>query len=124
MVPSRVDDSDSVGIAVEPDAQVRAGGAHGLDEILEILDDRRIGMMIREGSIALAEQPCPLDVELIEELGRHERADAVAAVDDDLEPARELARARDDVLHVRIDDVPASARSPCPPGIFPRTASR
>ena len=33
-----------------------------------------------------------------------ERADAVAAIDDDLEPALQLPRARDDVLDVAVDD--------------------
>ena len=96
-----IDDANAIRIAIEADAEIRAARAHGLDEILEILDDRRIGVMVRERAVALAEQSRPLDIEMIEELGGDERADAVAAVDDDLEPARELPGARYNVVDVR-----------------------
>ena len=56
---------------------------HGVDEILEILGDGRIGMMIREGAVALAEQAAASRPSALEQLRRDERAGAVAAVVDD-----------------------------------------
>jgi hypothetical protein len=44
-------------VAVERDAQLGALAADGALQILEVLGDRRIGVMIRKGAVALGEQP-------------------------------------------------------------------
>ncbi len=51
-----VDDADPVGIAIEGNPEVGATRAHRGDQVVQVLDDRRIGMMIGEGAVALAEQ--------------------------------------------------------------------
>src|SRR5687767_11239782 len=51
-----VHDADPVGVAVERDTEVVAAARDFADEILEVLDDGRVGMMVRERAIALAEQ--------------------------------------------------------------------
>ena len=82
-----VDDADAVRVAIEARRRDRRRSLRtAAMRSCEILDDRRIGMVIRERAVALAEQARPLDVEMVEELGRDERTGAVAAVDDDLEP--------------------------------------
>ena len=78
-----VDDADSVGIAIERDADVRAVLLHRGDQVLEILGNRRIGMMVREGAVALAEQTCAAGCRVrSNELRRDECSGAIAAIDD------------------------------------------
>ena len=74
------------------------------DEVLEIFGDRRIGMVIRERAVALAEQPAALNAEALEQLRRDERTGAVAAVVDDFDLALERTDLGDHVVDVPRDD--------------------
>ena len=56
IVPCVVHEADAIGVAVERDAQVRALAPDGRDQVLEVLGDRRIGMVVRERAVALREQ--------------------------------------------------------------------
>ena len=51
-----VDDADSIRVAIEPDPDVRSLAAHRGDQVLEILDDGRIGMVVGERAVALRKQ--------------------------------------------------------------------
>ena len=106
-----VDDADAIGVAVEADAEIRPLAPHCRDEILEILDDRRIGMMVGEGAVALGEEHRGGDPQSREELGSHEGTRAIATVDDGLQRARQRADARHHIITVAIDDRLAAQRA-------------
>ena len=100
-----VDDPEAVGVAVEPDPEVRALVPHRCDEVLQVGDDRGVGMMVREGAVALGMQQHRLNADRREQRGRDEGAHAVATVDDDLHRPREAPDAVGDVDDVTSDDL-------------------
>ena len=105
MRPVVVDDADAVGVAVEGDAEVGARRAHALDELLHVLDDRRIGMVVREAAVGLAEERRDARAEPLVEGGRDGTAGAVPGVDDDGDRrGRALPTLRGDVVLVGRDD--------------------
>ncbi len=87
--------ADPVGVAVEGDAELRAGAAHGLLEILQVLGHGRVGMVIGKGPVRFTEQRRDLRAERLQGGHRDDAADAVAAVGDDLHPPLQLVAAHD-----------------------------
>jgi hypothetical protein len=63
-----VDDANPVAVTVECDADLGPILLHRGDQVLEVLGNRRVGMMVGEGSITLAEQPSSLDAQPLEQL--------------------------------------------------------
>src|SRR5439155_25946675 len=72
--------------------------------VLEVFGNGRIGMMVRKGAVALAEQTAAGDAEPLEKLWRDERAGAVAAIIDDANPAAQTADPLRHVVDVPFDD--------------------
>ena len=73
--------ADPVGVAVERDAQLGAGAPHLGLEVAQVLGDGRIGMMVGEGAVRLAEERRHLGAERLEGRHRDEAPGPVAAVD-------------------------------------------
>ena len=65
IVPLFVNCPDSIRVAVVCNPNVRAMALHGLNEILEILDDGGIGMMVGETAIKVIMQPCNATPQLL-----------------------------------------------------------
>src|SRR5687768_15298812 len=61
-----VDGSDPVGIAVDRNADFRAVVFYRRNEILDVLGYGRIGMVVREGAVALAEETSRSDTKSVE----------------------------------------------------------
>ncbi len=86
-----VDDADAIGVAVERDADLGADLGDLLLEIGDVRLDRGIGVVVGEAAVGLAVQRGHVEAELAQQ--RHgDAADAVAGVDDDLDPARRRGR--------------------------------
>ena len=64
--PDLVYRPDSIGIAVECDAQLRARAPHRRLKVAKVLRDRRIGVMVRKGAVGLAEQSASLPLRALE----------------------------------------------------------
>ena len=113
----RVHDADAVGVAVESDPEICLLAPHGRNEVAEVLDDGRIGMVIRKRPIALGVQEHRIHAEPREQAWRYERADAIAAIDHDLQSARQRADAPSNVVHVTLHHVlvpePAGSGGEC-----------
>jgi hypothetical protein len=84
---ARADHADAVGIAVEGDAEIGVVLANLGDEPAQVARHRRIGRVIWESRVELAEQRHHVAAKLLQQLDRYHRGRAVAAVDNDLEPA-------------------------------------
>src|SRR6266550_5230572 len=95
-----VDDADAVRVAVEGDADVGLILLHGGDEGLDVLWNSRIGVVIRECSVALTEKTTRLDAELWEKLRSNQRPCPIPAVEDYLQISGERTDASGDVGHV------------------------
>src|SRR2546423_1584642 len=100
-----VDDPYAVCIAVEGDADVGLILLHGGDQSLDVLWNRRVGMVIRECSVALAEKAPRLDAEPWEKLRSNQRPCPIPAVEDHLQVSGERTDASGDVGHVPIYDL-------------------
>ena len=87
--------ADAVGVAVEGDAQLGAGPPDRLLQVLEVLGNGRIGVVVREGAVRLAEERRHLGAERLEGRDGDHAADAVPAVGDHLDRPLELVAADD-----------------------------
>ena len=83
------DHAEPVAVAVEREAQLRAGIAHRGDQLLQVLRLGRIGMMVGKGAVDFAIQRRHFAAEAAEQLGRSCAGDTVAAVDGDVHRPRE-----------------------------------
>ena len=91
---------DAVGIAVEADAQSRSGPANLRRHVHDILVDRGIGVMVREGPVELAVEGDHVGSDRLQHRHRGERPGSVRAVHDHLQRRDSLEPARD------VGDVP------------------
>src|SRR4051812_29104981 len=83
-----IDHADTIGVAIEGDAEVGSFPLHGANQVLEILWNGRIRVMVRESAVALAEQIRRRDAKAWKETRYDKRAGAVTAVENHLEIAR------------------------------------
>ena len=93
--------ADTIGIAIEGNAQFRFVGAHGVLQMLEIGNDGGIGMMIREAAIHFEEQFDRLDVKLFKNAVNGGAGGAVAGIEDDFDAARQGGELRGYLFDVR-----------------------
>ena len=101
---SIVDHANAIGVAIEGDANVGTIFLYRGDQILKVFWNCRIRVMIGKGSVALAEKVAWLDTESCEKPRHDERSCSVAAIENGLEIARQLADTTSDVVDVAIDD--------------------
>ncbi len=101
------DDAETVAIAVEREPELVVGSREAADQILKILRLRRIGVMIGEVPVDVAEKFRHRATQPAEKFGRVGAGDAVAAVDRDLHPSRD-PQVSDDAVQVRSCDVRAA----------------
>ena len=104
ILPPLVTTPQSIGVAIEREADFRIGLLQYFYQILQILRSRWIRVMIRKISIDLGKQFGHLAAKAPEQARRDHAADAVAAVDRHLDRTRELYVA-DDAFHVRVEDI-------------------
>ena len=96
----RVHDADAIGITIECDTDVRALLLHGPDQVEQIFLDGRIGVVIRERAITLAEEIRGIDVHAREDHFSERATRTVACIEHDLEPTRQWPGALDDVIRI------------------------
>ena len=93
---------DPVGVAIECDAQLRAGPPHLRLQVPQVFRDGGIGMMVGEGAVGLAEQGRDLGAQAPERGDRDQAPHAVAAVHHHAHRALELVPA-DDPLAIALE---------------------
>ena len=97
-------DAQAIGIAVEGHAHVRLVFTNGSDEIVEVRRVGRVRMVIRKAAVYICIQANYFAPKPFEKRGRHQAADAIAAVDHYLERSGEGDIA-EHAVHVRFDYV-------------------
>ena len=95
--------ADAVGVAIERDAELGAVPPHLGLQVAQVLGDGRVGMMVREGAVRLAEERRHLGAELAERLDRDDAARAIAAIDHHAHRSLELVPRHDGVAIARQD---------------------
>ena len=85
-----VDEHHAVGVAVEREADGGVVVEHRALEVLEVLDRGRVGRVVRERAVELAEQEGELDRQAGEHGRRDQPADAVGGVGDDPQRAERV----------------------------------
>src|SRR5690606_13284970 len=96
----RVHNANPVGISVKRDAQFCTILAHGSDQVFQVLDDRRVRMMVGKGAVAFAEQPASVQLQPFKELRRNQGTRSVTAVENHLHRSRNRACSLENVLQV------------------------
>jgi hypothetical protein len=105
------DDAQAVAVAVEGQAQFGVGLGQGADHVAQVLGLARVGVVVGEVAVHLAEELDHLAAQGAEQRGRRGTGHAVAAVHHDLHRPRELHVAHDAVAvgggHVDVAHAPA-----------------
>ena len=96
----RVRDADAVGVAVEGDAELGPRLGDGADQGTHVVGDRRVGVVVREAAIRVAEQLAHPRPEPAVDVRRDRARRPVAGVDHDVDRAREAAHPPGDVVLV------------------------
>src|SRR5207245_2235788 len=105
--------ADAVSGSVEGDPQLAALAAAGRLQVAQVLQRRRVRVMIGERTVGLAEQRNDFGAEALEGVHRDEARDAIAAIHDDLDLARERAVALyDGIAIARQHRAVLTARAP------------
>ena len=89
------DHAQAVAIAIEGDADLRIRLGQAADQVLQVFRMRRVRMVVREIAIDVAEQFDDLAAHAAEQVAREGAGHAIAAVDGDLDRARQLDVAQD-----------------------------
>ena len=92
-----VDRSDPIAVAVEGDAQIASLAAYGVDQLLQVLGDRRVRMVRREGAVDLRVQQDVFARQACRQRHHGVAGGAVAGIPGDLEIARPLEVAQQPV---------------------------
>ena len=79
------DHAEAIAVAVEGEAEIGVHLLHRQDQVLQVVQVRRIRMMVREGAVDIAEQRHDFAAHAFEHRRRDRAGDAVAAIDHDLE---------------------------------------
>ena len=91
-----VDEEHAVGVAVEREADVGAAVEHRALQVLEVLDLDRVGRVVRERAVELAEEHGERERQALEHLRHDEATHAVRGVGDDLRAAAARRRSTND----------------------------
>ena len=89
------DHAQAVAVAVEGDADFGVRLGQAADQVLQVFRMRGIGVVIGEVAIDVAEQFNHFAAQAAEQVARERAGDAIAAVDGDLDRARQLDVAQD-----------------------------
>ena len=84
-LPALIDRANAVAVAIEGDAELRLLLLHGRLEVVEVLEHRGIGMVMRKRPVGLREQRHNAGTQLPQCLDGDETGHAIATIDDDLE---------------------------------------
>ena len=97
---ARVHDPDPVGVAVEGDAELGAARGDGPNEVAHVVGHRRVGMVIWEAPVHVAEELADARPEPAIDERRHRAGRAVAGVDDHGNRAGERAEGLPEIVLV------------------------
>src|SRR5688572_1792998 len=104
-LPVFIHQPDTIRIAVECYSQLGLFLPHRRDDVLEVLRYRWIGVVVRERSVAFAEQDSRRDADPVEQWLCDERSSAVPAIDHALDLTRKLADPLAYVLDVVVEHI-------------------
>ncbi len=105
------DDAEAVAVAVEGQADFGIAVAQAADQVLQVVGIGRVGMMIREMAVDLAEQFTHRAAKRPEQRRRHGTGHAVAAIDGHVHRPRKL-HVGDDALEVARHEIHRAVAAP------------
>ena len=104
-LPALIYRANAVAVAIEGDAELGLVLLHGCLEVVEVLEHRGIGMVMRKRPVGLREQRHDVGAQLPQRLDGDETGDAIATIDDDLEAPGERCIPLHNRLAVRGEQV-------------------